>query len=157
MSPYLVLLYLHIIGAVVAFGPGFSAMVTGPMVAKEPQHANFFARTQLAVSLRLVTPASLSMAVTGILIIAVQGWTNLTGGRWWLTVSIVLYIIAVGFSVLVQAPAGRRLVELTSSPPAPGTPPDPALPATAARLRYGGMFLSLLVLVIALFMVTKPF
>ena len=33
-------LFLHVLGAIAAFGPGFAAMVVGPMVAKEPQHGS---------------------------------------------------------------------------------------------------------------------
>ena len=70
MDLFLFLLFLHILGAIVAFGPGFAAMVVGPMVAAEPQHANWYARTQLATARRLVTPVSDHAAVTGIAMIA---------------------------------------------------------------------------------------
>ena len=106
---------------------------------------------------RLVTPAALSMAITGILMIAVLGWSSIVGNRLWLPVGIVLYVIAIVFSVAVQAPAGRRLVDLTATPPAPGSPPPPELPATAKRVRQGGIFLSVLVLIIVFLMVVKPF
>jgi uncharacterized membrane protein len=156
VSLFLILLYLHIIGAIIAFGPGFAAMVVGPMVAKEPQHANFFARTQLATAKKLVTPVALSMAVTGVLMIAVNGMTAYSG-RLWLPVAVVIYIVAVVFAFAVQTPTGRKLVELTSTPPAPGSPPNPEIPKTAARARNGGILLSVLVLIIAFLMVAKPF
>ena len=158
LTVFRLFLFLHVIGAIVAFGPGFAAAVAGAMVAREPQHANFFARTQLAVGTRLVTPAALSMAITGILMIAVLGWSAIVGsqavaaGR-----PIVLYIIAIVFAVAVQTPAGRKLVDLTATPPAPGSPPPPELPATAKRVRNGGMFLSTLVVIIVFLMVVKPF
>ncbi len=58
MSPFLFLLFLHVMGAIIAFGPGFASMVVGPMAAKEPQHANFYARTQVAASRAIVTPTA---------------------------------------------------------------------------------------------------
>jgi hypothetical protein len=152
-----VFLFLHVIAAIAAFGPGFAAMVVGPMVAKEPQHGNFYARTQLTTAKSLVTPLALSMAVTGIAMILVRGWTNIVGTGMWLIVAIVLYVIAIGFAIAVQAPAGRRLVELTSTPPAPGSAPNPEVPQTAKRLRTGGIILTLLVTTIVFLMVTKPF
>jgi uncharacterized membrane protein len=152
-----ILLFLHALGAIVAFGPGFAAMVVGPMVAKEPQHANFYARTQLATARRIVMPVSASMAVTGLAMILVRGWSTITGGRQWLALGILLYVVAVAYSMAVQARAGRRLVELTAQPPAPGTPPSPELRATVARVRQGGMVLAALVVVIAWLMVAKPF
>jgi uncharacterized membrane protein len=154
VSLFAILLFLHVLGAIIAFGPGFAAMVVGPMVAREPQHANFFARTQLATSKRLVTPVALSMAVTGILLVltAPERYQAL-----WLAVSVVLYVVALVFAFVWQTPNGRRLVELTSTPPAPGSPPSPEIPATAAKVRNGGIVLSLLVVVIVFLMVTKPF
>lgn len=157
MDLFKLLLFLHVIAAVAAFGPGFAAMVVGPMVAKEPQHANFYARTQLTTARKLVTPLSISMAVTGIGMILVRGWSNIVGDRHWLEVAIVFYVIAVVFSMAWQAPNGRKLVELTSTPPAPGSGPNPEIPATAKKVRQGGMILSGLVLVIVFLMVTKPF
>jgi uncharacterized membrane protein len=157
VDPYLILLYLHILGAIIAFGPGFASMVVGPMVAKEPQYANFYARTQVATGRKIISPVSISMAVTGIAIIAVRGWGNLTAGRHWLELGILLYVVAVVLAMAVQAPAGRKLVELTSQPPAPGAGPSPELRATASRVRKVGMAMTGLVVVIAFLMVTKPF
>jgi uncharacterized membrane protein len=154
---FLILLFLHILGAIVAFGPGFAAMVVGPMVAKEPQYANFYARTQVAAGRRLVTPVSITLAITGIAMILVRGWAAETGGRHWLEAGIALYVVAVVVAMAVQAPAGRRLVELTSQPPAPGSGPSPELLRTATRVRTGGMILSALVVVIVFLMVAKPF
>jgi Predicted integral membrane protein (DUF2269) len=154
---FAILLFLHVLGAIAAFGPGFASMVVGPMVAREPQHANFYARTQATTGRWLVTPLSISLAVTGIGMILVRGWDTLTGDRRWMEVAILLYVVAVVVSMAVMAPAGRKLVALTSTPPAPGAGPSDELRRTAARVRIGGMALSGLVVVITLLMVTKPF
>ena len=84
-----------------------------------------------------MTPAALSMAITGILMIAVLGWSSIVGNRLWLPVGIVLYVIAIVFSVAVQAPARTQSSsDLTATPPAPRRPPPPPeLPATAKRVR----------------------
>ena len=157
MDLFQLMLFLHVIAAIIAFGPGFAAMVVGPMVAKEPQHANFYARTQVTTARVIVTPLSISMAITGIAMILIRGWGNVMGERPWLAFGILLYVVAVVFSMAWQAPAGRRLVELTSTPPAPGTPPNPEIPKTAARLRTGGIVLGLLVVAIVFLMIAKPF
>ncbi len=157
MDLFVILLFLHVLGAIIAFGPGFASMIVGPMVAKEPQYANFYARTQVATARAIITPVSLSMAVTGIALIVVKGWSNVTAGRHWLEAAILLYVVSVVVAMAVQAPAGRKLVELTSQPPAPGTGPSPELRATVARVRQGGLVLTVLVVVIAFLMVAKPF
>ena len=157
MDLFAILLFLHVLGAIVAFGPGFAAMVVGPMVAKEPQHANFYARTQLATARSIITPVAISMAVTGVGLIMIRGWGTLTADRRWLEVSILLYVVAVVYSMAIQAPAGRKLVELTATPPQPGSAPNPEVPKTAARVRTGGIVLSLLTVAIVFLMVAKPF
>lgn len=157
MDLFLILLFLHVLGAIAAFGPGFASMVVGPMVAREPQYANFYARSQALAARRLITPVSITLAITGIGMILVRGWSNLTAGRHWLEVAIVLYVIAVVVSIAVMAPASRRLVELTSRPPAAGSGPSPELKAAAGRVRMTGIALSLLVVVITFLMVVKPF
>jgi uncharacterized membrane protein len=154
---FTILLFLHVLGAIVAFGPGFAAMVVGPMVAREPQYANFYARTQMATARKLITPVAISMAVTGIGLIMIRGWGTLTADRRWLEVAIVLYVVAIVYSMAVQAPAGRKLVELTATPPTPGAGPNPEVPKAASRVRNGGMILSLLTVAIVFLMVAKPF
>lgn len=146
------LLFLHVLAAIIAFGPTFAAPVVASLVAKEPQHANFFARSQMLLSKRLITPLALSLGVTGILMVIVTG-IDLTSNVW-LGVAIVLYVIALGFALLVQAPSGARLVELTAAP-SPGGP-SPELRATAAVVRRGGMVLAVLVVTIVFLMVVKP-
>jgi uncharacterized membrane protein len=150
-------LYLHIIGAIVAFGPTFTLPYLAVRAGREPQHANFMARASLAVSRGIIVPVALSMAVTGVLIIWAAGMDITAAHHRWLLVAIVLYVIAIGYSILVQTPTGRRIVELTSSPPPPGaTGPSPELRAAIGRARAGSLFLMVMVLVIAFLMVVKP-
>ncbi len=153
---FTIFLYLHIMGAIVAFGPGFAAMIVGPMAAKEPQYANFYARTQVAAGRNLITPVAISMLVTGIGMIVVRGWGAVTAGGHWLEVGILLYVISVVVAMAYQAPAGRKLVELTSTPPAPGSGPNPEVAKTAKKVRIGGMIMTLLVVVIVFTMVMNP-
>lgn len=146
------LLLLHVLGAIIAFGPTFSSPVVATLVAREPQYANFFARSQLLLARRLIVPVSLSMGVTGALMILVAGID--LSRTLWLGIAIVLYVVALVFATFVQAPNGAKLVELTASP-SPGGP-SPELKATAARVRQGGMLLMVLVVAIATLMVVKP-
>ena len=128
------LLFLHILGAIVAFGFGFAAPLIGPMAAAEPQHGNFVARLNLRVNERLVRPAALSMAVTGVAMILVLG-LDLTKNLW-LDIAIVLYVIAVLFATFVQGRNGEHLVALTSTPPGPGGP-NPGDPGDGGQAAPG--------------------
>jgi uncharacterized membrane protein len=151
---FLILLFLHILGAIVAFGPGFASMVVGPMVAKEPQYANFYARSQALAARRLVTPISITLLLTGAGMIGVRGWATTTAGKHWLELAILLYVVAVVVSMALLAPASRRLVALTAEPQ---SGPNPAIAAAAGRVRLSGIVLSVLVVTITALMVLKPF
>jgi uncharacterized membrane protein len=161
------LLFLHVLGAIVAFGSSFSAFpIIGAMAGREPMHANFAARVSEAIELRVTVPLAIVQAITGALLIVAAGINLSSSG--WLIVGIILYAIALGYALFVQGPAARRMVELTSAAgsaapaagPAPAGPPPgppPELLATAARLQRGGMLLGVLVLAIVFLMVVKPF
>lgn len=150
------LIFLHVLSAIVAFGPTFAFAIYGAQGAKEPQHANFMARANHVVSDRLVFPLVLSMPVTGVLILGASQ-RDLTRSPW-LLVAILIYIFAVCYSYFVQRPATLKIIELTGTPPQPGAVPGPSpeLLATGAKIKRGGMILGLSVIVIVFLMVVKP-
>jgi hypothetical protein len=151
------LLFLHVMAAIVAFGPTFAFPLIGAMGGREPQHANFATRVSYAISKRLATPLALSMAVTGFALIIVGEIRLSERAYWWLGVSIVLYAVAIAYSLLVQSPKVARIIELTSTPPAPGASgPPPEVPALARSVKRGGQFLTIAVVVITALMVLKP-
>jgi uncharacterized membrane protein len=149
------LIALHVLSAIVAFGPTFAFGIYGAQAAKEPQHANFMARANHFVGDRLVWPVILSMPVSGLLIVWAAGIDLLASH--WLILAIVVYAAAVTFSALVNRPATIRLEKLTGTPPPPGASgPPPELLATAAQIRRNGMLLALAVVVIVALMVVRP-
>ena len=151
-----IFLFLHVMGAIIAFGPAFSAFpVIGAMAGKEPQHANFAARVNEAISKTRVIPLAIFQGITGLVLIFLTGLNPLT--QLWLGLGIVLYVIAVGYALAVQGPAAKLIVELTSTPPPPGASgPPPELMAAVKGAQQGGMILAALVFVIVILMVTKP-
>ncbi len=155
MSQFLpLLLFLHVMGAILAFGPTFAYSIMGAMAGREPQHANFSARQVEAIGNKLVYPLAIFQGVTGVLLIVASG-RNLTTEKW-LGIAIVLYAIALTYALTVQRNALHRLIELTSTPPAPGSAPSPQIPATVKKIQRGGMFLGLMIVVIVFLMVVKP-
>jgi hypothetical protein len=150
-------LLLHVLGAVIAFGPTFSYSIIGAMGGKEPQHANFATRITHTVSDRLTIPVALTMPVTGALMILAAG-IDLTSPRYrWLDAGIVLYLVVLAYAVVVQRRAVERVIDMTSAPPPPGaTGPSPDLMAAIKRVQRGGMGLGLGIVVIIFLMVVKP-
>ena len=150
-------LFLHVLGAILAFGPTFAYSIMGSMAGKEPQHANFSARQTEAIGNRLVYPLAIFQGITGILLIISAKIDPQTTP--WLVAGIILYLIAITYALTIQRNALHHLIELSSTPPPPGTPPGPPPPeiaATVKKIQRGGMFLGLLIVVIVFLMVVKP-
>jgi uncharacterized membrane protein len=148
------LLFLHVLGAVIAFGPGFAFAFFGAAAGREPQHANFTLRTTAVVVTRLVIPLALFQGLTGLGLLLVTG-IDLVAAKW-LLLAIVLYAMALYIAIGLNLPNLRRLIELSSAPPTGGGPP-PELIGRADRSRQYGLAISGLVVVIVFLMVVKPF
>jgi uncharacterized membrane protein len=151
-----IFLFLHVMGAIIAFGPAFSAFpIIGSMAGKEPQHANFAARINEQITKTRVIPLAIFQGITGLALIYLTGLNPFS--QLWLGLGIVLYVIALTYALVVQGPAARRVVELTSTPPPPGASgPPPELMAAVKRAQQGGMILGILIFAIVILMVTKP-
>ena len=148
------LLFLHVMGAILAFGPTFSYSIMGAMAGREPQHANFSARQVVSIGNKLVYPLAIFQGITGVLLILAANINLRTAV--WLGLGIVLYAIALTYALTIQRNALHHLIDLSSTPPAPGTPPSPEIPASVRKIQRGGMFLGLLIVAIVFLMVTKP-
>jgi hypothetical protein len=163
-----ILLFVHVLGAIVAFGPSFAMALMGPMAAAEPMHMNFTIRLQKKIASTLITPLALFQGVTGLLLVwRISTLANVSFmdvvTRGWLGVSIVLYLAALAISFLVIYPNVRVLLDGTSGPPpappaggASGGPP-PHIMAAAGRVRMASMTNLVLIVAIVFLMVTKPF
>ena len=155
-------LFLHVLGAIIAFGPSFSFPIIGAMGAADRAHGNFATRVGYAISTKRVVPVALTMPVTGIGLIWAAGIDPFTRDTRWLLLGILVYVVLFTFSVTVQVPTTRRIIEMTSGPPPEAPPgsaqsgPPPALMALIHRVQRGGLFLSVMIAVIVFLMVVKP-
>ena len=155
LFPYL--LFLHVLGAVVAFGPTFSFSLIGAMGGAEPQHANFATRVTHAITDKRVLPIGITMPITGLAMIAVVGINPFERTHWWLALGIVLYVIVYSYGLFVQRKVVERVVEMTSAPPPPGASgPPPELLANIKRIQQGGIGMGLTLVTIIFLMVVKP-
>ena len=156
-----ILLFLHVGGAIVAFGPTFTFPIIGAMGGKEPMHVNFALRLTERIEERLVLPLAIFQAVTGVLLIWKIPFDLFS--THWLVLGIILYVIALTIVFVNQLPYTRKLVEATKNPPpppAPGSPPPsgppPHVAAMIKRVQMGGMILTVLLVVIIFLMAVKP-
>jgi uncharacterized membrane protein len=155
-------LFLHVLGAVIAFGPSFTFPLIGAMGAADRPHANFATRVSYAISTKRVLPVSLTMPVTGIGLIWSAGFDVFSRNSRWLALGIVLYVILLTFAVTVQIPTTRRVIGMTSGPPPEAPPgsapagPPPALMTLIGRVQRGGIFMTVTIVLIVFLMVVKP-
>ena len=149
------LLFLHVLAAIVAIGPNFAYSTIRGLGRQEPQHANFGLRVSHLISARLVYPVGLVIPTTGVLMIVLLGLDLTSRSFWWLDVAIVIYAAVYLYSFFVQRRIIERIITLTSSPPPPEGPPR-ELPALAARAQRGGTAMLILLAAVAFLMVVKP-
>jgi len=160
-----IFLFLHVGGAIMAFGPGFALPIIASMGGREPQHAAFAMRAIHAVGDRLVEPLAVFVGVTGVGLIWASGRNPLA--QLWLLAAIVAYLVALGFALFAQRRRTKALIDaLVSMPAGPpsGEPSDQARPAgppphiaaLVRSLQQGGMLLTTLLVLILALMIFKP-
>lgn len=155
-------LFLHVLSAIIAFGPSFIFPLIGGMGGAEPMHVNFATRVSHAISAKRAIPVALTMPITGIGLIWTAGIDPFSRDARWLAVAIVLYTVALTYGLAIQLPTVQRIIDLTAGPPAgtpPGPPPSgppPGLMDVVHKVQRGGTFLVGLIVVIVFLMVVKP-
>jgi hypothetical protein len=177
MSPWLqIVLFLHVFGAILAFGPTYAYSIIGAAGGREPMHANFATRVSDRIGTTLVYPLAIVQGITGLLLIWLAS-IDLTKSLW-LVIAIVLYIGALAFAFTIQRNAVHHLIEVTTIPaggpppggppagapagPPPGGPPagapagpPPGVAEAVRKVQMGGMGLGITIAVIVFLMVTK--
>ena len=104
-------LYLHVGGVIVAFGPTIAFPFIAARAAKEPMHGNFALRASEGITEKVVEPGAVFVFLMGVGLIVTKGYNPLV--QLWVGVSIVLFLITLGFANLVQLRTVMRMVALT--------------------------------------------
>jgi len=151
-------LFLHVFGAILAFGPTYAFAIIGGAGGMEPMHANFATRVTDKIGTSLVYPLAIFQGVTGVILILLSGHDPTK--ELWLGIAIILYVVGITYALTIQRNAVHRLIELTTMPaggPPPGAPagPPPGVPETVRKIQMGGMGLGITIAVIVFLMVTK--
>ena len=156
-------LFLHVLGAIVVFGPVFLFPVIARQGQMSPQNGPFAIALGEFIERRIVIPGAIVQGITGVALILIAGRDLTIPANRWLIGAVILYAIAVTFAITVQARNAEKMVLLTSGGPPPGPPPAGApsgppteIAALGKKLQQGGMLLTVLVTLIVLLMVTKP-
>ena len=158
LDVYTVVLFLHILAAVVAFGATFAFPIIDMTVRRGDLRAlPVWNDAQNAIGMKLITPGAIVVLATGIYM-AVDRWED-AGGLWFsLAGAIVVVLLGMGHGFF--APNARKLAAQARADLAAGAAERGTMSAEyealARRGAIGGMIASLLILVALLLMVWKP-
>ena len=162
---YGILLFLHIICAILGFGSLALNGLYGQQAAQRKGPAGVaIGQANFAVS-KVAEIFVYGVFVFGILLVLtaendVIGFEDL-----WVWLSILLFVIAIGFSHARQIPNARKMNTLAEElattegpPPGQGGPPPQVvqMEAIGKQLAVGGVFLNLMLLTILYLMIFKP-
>jgi uncharacterized membrane protein len=155
-------LVLHVLGAIFVFGPTVAFTFLANENRRMPGHGAFAAAVGDAIERKVVLPGAVVQGITGIALIILAPFDLTQPTSRWLIGALVLYAIAIIFAFAVQAPNSAKMLELAKAPrpaPAPGEAPKgppPEIVALGGRLARGGMFLTVMIVLIVTLMVLKP-
>jgi uncharacterized membrane protein len=146
---YDVVLAVHILAVVVAFGVVFAYPVIDAQIRSAgPDQLASLHRLHLALARQVITPAMTVVLLAG-LYLALDRWSL---GDGWISATFAILIVLFGLVGAVLVPTDKRLAELAESGEQPGA--DYARESRKAAL-FGS--LSLLLVIVAIFlMAAKP-
>ena len=153
ISLYDVVLFVHILAVVVAFGVTFAYPILDA-VARRSSGRELAAlhRFQVALTRRLITPAMVVVLAAG-LYLALDRWSL---GDGWISATFAILIVLFGLVGAVLAPTERRLLALAERDAQGATGPAPEYEREARRYSIAGGLAWLLVVAAIFVMVTKP-
>src|SRR4051794_31125356 len=150
ITGYSVVLSVHVMAIVLAFGVTFAYPIMGPFIAKHhPGSLRAVHELQERIGKFLIMPMGILALATGIYLASDHDLFD----RIWVQVPMGILIVLLGLGGAFFSPQERRSGELA---PAEGQAPTEEYLATVGRVAKVGALSSLLVLVAIFFMVAKP-
>jgi uncharacterized membrane protein len=155
---YTLVLFLHIVAAVIAFGATFAFPIIDLTIRRvDLRGLPVWHEAQNQIGLKLITPGAILILITGIYM-AVDRWDDF--GGFWFSAAGVIVVILLGLGHGFFAPTARKMRAQAETDLAAGAVERGTMSteyeAFAARTRAVGILSSLLVLLALLLMVWKP-
>ena len=148
-----ILLLIHVAGAIIGFGPTFTFAILGPMAGKAgPGGGMALMEAMDAIEHKLVLPVAIVVQpLSGLALIFLAGYNASFFSHYWLWIGIVLYAIAFYLAVFGQRTRLTRMIEIAKA-----GPPTEEFKATAKKVAQTGPIITVLLVVIIILMVSKP-
>ena len=150
---YDVVLSIHILAVVVAFGVVFAYPVIDAQIKRaSPEQLPMLHRLHLVLAQRVITPAMAVVLVAGIYLAADRDLFSKT----WVTVPLVILLALFAITGAVLTPTDRKLAELAERDLAAGGGLSAEYDEQRARANLFGSIALALVVVAIFFMTAKP-
>jgi uncharacterized membrane protein len=150
---YDVVLSVHILAVVVAFGVVFAYPVIDTQLKRaHPDDLASLHRLHLALARSVVTPAMVVVLLAG-LYLALDRWSL---GDPWISATFAILFVLFGLTGAVLTPADKKLVELAERDTRSGSGPSEEYLAESRKADAFGSLALLLVLVAIVLMTVKP-
>ena len=150
---YDVVLTIHILAVVVAFGVVFAYPLIDAQIRRAgPADLAALHRLHLALARRLITPAMVVVLLAG-LYLALDRYSL---GDGWISATLTILLVLFGLVGAVLVPTDRRLAELAERDQLAGTGPSPEYAGAARTAAIAGSIALALVVVAIFLMAAKP-
>jgi uncharacterized membrane protein len=148
-----ILVLIHVLGAIIGFGPTFAFAILGPMSAKAgPQGGLALLEAMHAIERKLTVPVAIFVQpLTGLALIFLGAYNVNFFSHYWLWIALIAYATAFYLAIFVQNNRLARMIELAKA-----GPPTPEFIATAKKVAQTGPIITLLLVVLIVLMVVKP-
>ena len=148
------LLFLHVAGAIIGFGPAFAFAPMGPLAKSlgGPQALGILKAIYKVQGMLVLPIALVIQPLTGALLIFSRGLDEGFFSREWLWIAILLYAILVSIATLAIRPAIAQMIKLAED----GKGQTPEFSAMAKRTAALGPLSALLIVIIIFLMEIRP-
>ena len=149
MSLYLVLKYIHVLAAIVAFGTNATYGVWMALGARQPESLRAILTGVRFLDNRIANPAYGLLLISGLAMLYAG---RLSVGTPWIATALGLYIVAMALGARGYTPTLRSQIQALES----GGPKSEAYRRASDHGRTLGLIFMVIVLIIVFLMVTKP-
>jgi Predicted integral membrane protein (DUF2269) len=155
-EPFFWLLFIHAGSAITGLGPSFIYGRIGQAGGKEPAHALFAMRLSRSLSTKWTHPLAFIVLASGFALIWMRGYNFFATG--WLFASVALFLASFLYATFIQNRDLARLLDLMEQGPPDSLSADEQAEQLQLRkrIRYGGMFMRSIVVVVLFLMIFKP-
>jgi uncharacterized membrane protein len=153
ISGYNVGLFIHILAAVVAFGPIFGYGILFSILPKYPRSAPALIEGVRKIDRFLVNPAMIVLLLAGIYLLAEGHWSS---SEAFIAVGFAAIFVLFGMQGMFFAPQGRKLQAVAERDLEAGDTLSEEFEAMSRRMGMVGSLAGLIAVVTIFFMVVKP-